>query len=215
MNRSYRTAREWRSRRAAAVVFCVGFGALAGGCGASTTVRHAPDCPAPAVELTEYRISPGDVLQVFVWRNPELSVTVPVRPDGRISIPLVDDMQAAGKTPTELAQEVEGVLGQYLRTPEVNIIVSAQGPANQIRVVGEVVAPQSIPHRDGIRLLDVLVAVGGLNEFAAGNRSKIIRTINGRSVECEVRLEDLIRGDISQDVPLFAGDAVVVPESRF
>jgi polysaccharide export outer membrane protein len=165
--------------------------------------------------LSDYRISPGDVLQVFVWRNPELTVTAPVRPDGKISTPLVDDIQASGRTPTELATEIEAVLGEFVRTPEVNIIVSAQGPANQIRVVGEVVAPQSVPHRQGIHMLDILVAVGGLNDFAAGNRSKVLRTIDGNAVECSVRLEDLIKGDVSQDIPLFAGDAVVVPQSRF
>jgi polysaccharide biosynthesis/export protein len=199
-----------------AAAFWVGFLGISAGCATSPTVSRAPNCPvSPVQQVGDYRISPGDVLQVFVWRNPELTVTVPVRPDGRISTPLVDDIQASGKTPAELSTEIEAVLGELVRTPEVNIIVSAQGPGNQIRVVGEVVAPQSVPHREGIHLLDVLVAVGGLNEFAAGNRSKILRTVDGASVECEVRINDLMQGEVSQDVALFPGDAVVVPEARF
>src|SRR5690606_28256420 len=132
----------------------------------------------PELSQTEYRIGSGDVLQIVVWRNEELSSTIPVRPDGRISTPLIDDMQASGKTPSELASDMESVLGEYLRTPDVSVIVTGQGSANQIQVIGEILSPQAISYRYGLKLLDVVVAVGGLSEFAAGNRGDLVRTVN-------------------------------------
>ena len=141
----------------------------------------APDCPEPAKHSTDYVIGAGDSLEIFVWRNPDLTTNVPVRPDGRISIPLAEGMQAVGKTPTELARDIEAVFAEYLRTPKVNIIVATQGAANQIQVVGNVASPQSLPYRAGIKLLDVVVAVGGLDDFAAGNRAKIIRQVDDDS----------------------------------
>jgi polysaccharide export outer membrane protein len=174
----------------------------------------ADACPVPTDRGSDYRLSTGDTLQIFVWRNPELSVTVPIRPDGRISTPLVEDMAAAGKTPSELAADLEVVLEEFIRTPEVNVIVGAQGPANQIQVVGQVVNPQALAFREGLRLLDALVSVGGLTDFAAGNRTKLAREIDGAQVECAIRASALLAGDLSQNVPVFPGDVIVVPETR-
>ena len=188
---------------------------LLAGCGSTGIVRYeAEQCPIPTGRGADYFISTGDLLEVFVWRNAELTVTVPVRPDGRISTPLVEDMVAAGKTPSQLARDLEGVLGEYIRSPEVNVIVTSQGPANQVQVIGQVANPQALPYRDGLRLLDVLVAAGGLTQFAAGNRATLSREINGQQIECEIRAASLTGGDLSQNVRVFPGDVFIVPETR-
>jgi polysaccharide export outer membrane protein len=190
-------------------------GALSG-CASGTGTRVAADsCPAPSARSSEYLIGPGDSLNIVVWRNNELSASVPVRPDGRVSTPLIDDMQAAGKTPSELAADMEAVLGEYLRTPEVSVIVTGQGAANQIQVIGEVRQPQSLSYRDGIRLLDVVVAVGGLSEFAAGNRASLVRQSETGQFECQLKIKDLMKGDMSQNLDIYPGDVIVVPETRF
>jgi polysaccharide export outer membrane protein len=166
----------------------------------------------------EYTIGPGDTLDVFVWRNQELSTRVPVRPDGRISTPLVEDMIAIGKTPTQLARDIEMVLAEFIRTPKVNIIVTNAASANsQIRVVGQAVTPRAIPYRDGLTVMDVIIAVGGLSEYAAGNRAKIMRQKSGaKAIEIKVRLRDLLdKGDLRQNYPMQSGDVLVIPESRF
>jgi len=183
--------------------------------GGSNSNEATVYCPAPSARSSEYLIGPGDTLNIVVWRNAELSASVPVRPDGRISTPLIDDMQASGKTPSQLAEDMEGVLSEYLRTPEVSVIVIGQGAANQIQVVGEVRNPQSLPYRDGIKLLDVIVAVGGLSEFAAGNRANLIRQTESGQVECQVRVSNLMKGDMSQNVDVYPGDVIVIPETRF
>ena len=184
---------------------------------ASTGSGEAPLCPAPEDSSQDYIIGAGDTLEIFVWREPELSGTIPVRPDGKISISLVEDMIAVGKTPTELARDMEEVLGEYLRLPKVNIIVASEGSANQIQVIGNVVSPQSIAYRDDIRILDVVVAVGGLDDFAAGNRSQVIRMLeDGTTAECRIRLNNLLEdGDMSQNIFMYPGDVLIVPESRF
>jgi polysaccharide export outer membrane protein len=166
---------------------------------------------------SEYIIGPGDTLQVFVWRNPDLTVTVPVRPDGRISTPLVEDMPAVGKTPTQLARDVEKVLAEYVRSPEVNIIVTQPANAlNQVKVIGQVQKPAPIPYREGMTVLDALLAVGGLGTFAAGNRSHLVRTVDGKQTEIPLKLDALLnKGDMSQNLTLRPGDVLVVPESRF
>jgi polysaccharide export outer membrane protein len=173
--------------------------------------------PNAALDGGEYIIGPGDSLQVFVWRNGELSVTVPVRPDGRISTPLVEDIVAVGKTPSALARDIEAVLSEYIRAPQVNVIVSnAVSTFSQVRVLGEVVTPQALPYRQGMTVLDAVLAVGGLSEFAAGNRGKIVRVVDGQPQEIKVHIGDLInKGDVSQNLPLKPGDVVFVPESRF
>lgn len=183
---------------------------------ASGGAGKPPLCPEPEARAQDYVIGAGDVLEIFVWREPDLSGTIPVRADGRISISLVEDMTAVGKTPTELARDMEEVLAEYLRLPKVNIIVTAEGSSNQVQVIGNVVTPQSIPYRDNIRILDVVVAVGGLDDFAAGNRSQVVRTVDEARTECKIRLDDLLRhGDMSQNIRMYPGDVLIVPESRF
>ena len=186
----------------------------------------AADSPAPAADAVaapgtaadpQYIIGPGDDLQVFVWRNPDLSVTVPVKPDGRITTPLVEDMQAAGKTAGQLARDIETVLSQYVRTPQVNVIVTApRSLYSAIKLVGQIKNPQSVAFHEGLTVLDAVLAGGGLTDFAAGNRARIIRKENGRTTEIKVRIKDMVeRGDLSTNVPLRAGDTLIVPESRF
>jgi len=174
--------------------------------------------PIPAAaEAANYVIGPGDVLQVFVWRNPELSVTVPVRPDGRVSTPLVEDMVAVGKTPSTLARDIEKVLGEYIRSPQVNVIVSTPASTlSQVKAIGQVKSPQGVPYREGMRVLDLVLAVGGMTDFASGNRAKIIRADAAGQHEIKVRLADLVnKGDMSQNLTLKAGDVLVIPESLF
>lgn len=164
----------------------------------------------------EYIIGAGDGLQVFVWRNPEVSVSVTVRPDGKISTPLVEDLPAAGKTPSQLARDIERKLADYLKDPLVTIMMTGfVGPySQQIRVVGEAAQPQVLAYRDHMSVLDVMIAVGGLTEFAAGNKARIVREVNGKRQQFSVRLDDLIRdGDISANVPVLPGDILIIPES--
>jgi polysaccharide export outer membrane protein len=175
-----------------------------------------PEPPPPANDST-YVIGPGDVLQVFVWRQPELSVSVPVRPDGKVSTPLVEDIVAVGKTPSQLAREMEKVLAEYVRSPQVNVIVSTPASTlSQVKIIGQVAKPQAVPYRQGITALDVVLAVGGLAQFAAGNRAKVVRTENGKQREIRLKLDDLVnKGDMRQNILLQPGDVLVVPESRF
>lgn len=186
------------------------------GCGGGRTVR-LENCTAPVADLSpDYIIGAGDSLEIFVWRNPELSTNVPVRADGKISIPLVEDMDAAGKTPSALARDIESVLAEYVRNPNVNVLVAAEGGSSMIQIVGQVAIPQALPYRDGMRVLDVMVAAGGLEAFAAGNRTKLVRSVDGQALECGVRLDDLIKsGDMTQNVRVMPGDVLIVPEARF
>ena len=166
----------------------------------------------------DYRVGPGDTLQVFVWRNPDFSVTVPVRPDGKISTPLVEDLVAVGRTPTELAREMEQRLSKYIRSPVVTVIVTGfvGSASQQIRVIGEAVQSQAIPYRSGMSVLDVMIAVGGLTEFASGNRATIIRDLGTEKQQFRVRLEDLLKnGDISANVTMQPGDILIIPQSWF
>ena len=142
---------------------------------------------------------------------------MPVRPDGKISTPLVEDMIAIGKTPTQLARDVEKVLGEYIRSPQVSIIVTQPASLySQVKVVGQVRQPTPLAYRQGMTVLDAILAVGGLSEFAAGNRAKIVRTENGKTVEIRIKADDLMnKGDMTQNRPLQAGDVIVVPESRW
>ncbi|MEQ9563786.1 MAG: polysaccharide export protein [Woeseiaceae bacterium] len=163
-------------------------------------------------------IGPGDMLQVFVWGQPDLSVTVPVRPDGRVSTPLIDDLVAVGKTPTQLAGEMKTVLSEYLRSPEVNVIVQdfVGTFGSQIRVLGQVLKPGSIPYRERMTLLDVMMEVGGLTKFAAGNRSRLVRNVDGSSEEFRVRVDDLVnKGRIEENIVMRPGDIVIIPEAVF
>lgn len=178
--------------------------------------QQMPPMAASSV-APDYRIGPGDTIQIFVWRNPELTTTVPVRPDGKISTPLVEDMTAVGKTPSQLARDVEGVLAEYIRSPQVNVIVTVPVSAfSQVKVIGQVTSPQSLPYREGMRVLDAILAAGGLTEFAAGNRGKIVRKVDGKDTELRVKVDDLVnKGAMNQNLELKPGDVIVVPQSFF
>ena len=168
-------------------------------------------------DVPRYIVGPSDQLQVFVWQAPELTTNVVVRPDGRISTPLVEDMLAAGKTPTELADDIETALRQYVKSPEVTVIVENPVGTQQVRIIGEVQQDAAIPFEANMTILDVMLRVGGLTEFAAGNRTKLIRN-QGTSTEqtYRVRLSDLMRrGDVTANVPVQPGDVIIVPQSRF
>ena len=171
----------------------------------------------PAAVSPDYLIGPGDSLHVFVFQNDELSVTVPVRPDGKISTPLVEDMVAVGKTPSQLARDIEKSLSEYVKSPKVNVVVmGAMSVFSQVRVIGQVVHPQALPYRDGMTVLDAVLAVGGLSQFAAGNRAHLVRNDHGKNSEIKVKLDALVNnGDMRQNLPLRPGDVLVVPESRF
>jgi polysaccharide export outer membrane protein len=184
----------------------------------SARAQAADEPPPPAAaQAPEYVIGPGDILQVFVWRNPELSVTVPVRPDGKISTPLVEDMVAVGKTPSVLARDIEVVLAEFVRSPTVNIIVTQPvSRFSQVRVVGQVARPQAIAYREGMTVLDVILESGGVTPFAAGNRARVVREVNGKKTELPVRLGDILnRGRMETNVEVLPGDVIVVPESFF
>ena len=166
----------------------------------------------------EYLIGPFDELEVFVWRAEELSNKVTVRPDGRISTPLVEDMQAAGKTPTQLARDLETVLAIYVKSPEVTVIVSKFSSTfdQQVRVLGEAQRPAALPYQAGMTVLDVMVAVGGLSEFAAGNKAVLIRGRGQNRQSYRLKLDDLMRkADVSANVPVAPGDVILIPESIF
>ena len=191
--------------------------AVMAACAGTGPAPVLPEAAQPAAQ-TDYIIAPGAVLNVFVWQHEDLSTTVPVRPDGKISTPLVEDMPAAGKTPTELARDMEEVLSRYIRQPTVNIIVQNAAPSftQQVRVVGQAANPQALPYSDGMMLLDVMIQVGGLGQFAAGNRAKLVRRTADGPVEINVRLDDLLNaGDMRQNVVIQPGDVIIIPEARF
>jgi len=183
---------------------------------ATTPAPAANIEPAPSVVGADYIIGPGDTLQIYVWRNPELTVTMPVRPDGRISAPLVEDMVAVGKTPSALARDVEKVLAEFVRSPQVNVIVTQPaGLLTQVKAVGQVENPQAVSYRAGMRVLDLVLAAGGLTDYAAGNRAKLVRQQNGKTIDLKVKLDRLInKGDMQQNLLLQPGDVLVVPETR-
>jgi polysaccharide export outer membrane protein len=178
-----------------------------------TPAAPAPDTGVPA----DYRIGPGDTLKVYVFQNEELSATVPVRPDGKISTPLVEDMIAVGKSPSQLARDIEKSLAEYVKSPKVNVVVMvAVSVFSQVKIIGQVKTPQALPYRDGMTVLDAVLAVGGLGQFAAGNRAHIVRTENGKQTEIKVKLDALVNsGDMKQNLLLKPGDVLVVPETRF
>ena len=176
-----------------------------------------PSAPTAAGVPADYRIGPGDTLKVYVFQNEELSATVPVRPDGKISTPLVEDMVAVGKSPSQLARDIEKSLAEYVKSPKVNVVVLvAASVFSQVKVIGQVKSPQALPYRDGMTVLDAVLAVGGLGQFAAGNRAHIVRTENGKQTEIKVKLDALVNsGDMKQNLLLKPGDVLVVPETRF
>lgn len=166
----------------------------------------------------DYLIGPGDNVQITVWRNPEISTSVPVRPDGKLTAPLVEDLPASGKTSSQLARDIEKALSKYVQDPIVTIIVTGfVGPySEQIRVIGQAAKPQALPYRENMTIMDVMIAVGGITDFAAGNRASVVRIIEGKPQQFSVRLQDLIRdGDISANVSMRPGDVLIIPESFF
>lgn len=179
----------------------------------------APEADTPPQPVGhDYLIGPGDTLNIIVWRNPEVSQMVPVRPDGKLSTPLVEDITASGKTATQLAREIETSLSKFIQQPVVTVIVTnfVGAYSEQIRVIGQAAKPQALPYRQAMSLLDVMIAVGGVTEFAAGNKATVIRTIDGKKVKLPVRLNDLIKdGDISANIQMRPGDILVIPESIF
>jgi polysaccharide biosynthesis/export protein len=184
---------------------------------ASEGAQQAAQDEAAAAVSPDYRIGPGDTLKVSVFQNDNLTVTLPVRPDGKISTPLVEDMVAVGKTPSQLARDIEKSLAEYIKSPKVSVVVTvALSIYSQVKVIGQVKTPESLPFREGMTVLDAVLAVGGLSQFAAGNRAQLIRTENGKQTEIKVKLDSLLNsGDMKQNLPLRPGDVLVVPETRF
>jgi polysaccharide biosynthesis/export protein len=207
---------ELKSRGGAAVAAMVA--GLLAACSSGPSSQQIAELQAAAESRqSEYRIGPGDNLQIFVWQHPDVSVTIPVRPDGRISTPLVEDLPAVGKTPTQLARDIEVALSEFIRAPTVSVIVSNFVGTfdTQVRVVGQATAPQSIPYRQNMSILDVMIQVGGLAPNAAGNRARIVRTVDGVTQEIPVRLKALLNtGDISANLTMLPGDILIIPESR-
>jgi polysaccharide export outer membrane protein len=188
--------------------------AIVAGC-ATTDLPPAPK--AAASPDYNYLIGPGDSVNIVVWRNPELSQSVPVRPDGKITAPLIEDLVALGKDSTTLAREIEKQLSKYVREPIVTVIVTGfVGPySEQIRVVGEAAKPQALPYKQNMTLLDVMIVVGGLTDFADGNKAVLLRTSDGNK-QFSVRLRDLVkRGDFSANVDVKPGDVLIIPQSWF
>jgi polysaccharide export outer membrane protein len=197
-------------RRAGAILVIAGVGACAG-----TSYPPAPG--KVASPDYNYLIGPLDTLQILVWRNQELTLSVPVRPDGKVSVPLVEDLPALGKNPTQLARDIEKAMGKFIRDPVVTVIVTTfNGPySEQIRVVGEAARPQALPYRQNMTLLDVMIAVGGLTDFADGNNASVLRTSDSGK-QYTVRLKDLIRrGDVSANIEMKPGDVLIIPQSWF
>ncbi|MEO6800773.1 MAG: XrtA/PEP-CTERM system exopolysaccharide export protein [Rhodanobacter sp.] len=187
---------------------------LLGGCSTTPSVTHLAEAAAPPVE--HYIIGPGDSLEIFVRDNPTLSTSVPVRPDGRISIPMVQSIMAAGETPEELAGNLEKALGSYIRAPLVTVIVKSFVGAysQQVRVVGQAAVPKAVPYRSGMTLLDVMIDVGGLTKFASGNSAKIVRRLPGGNEQTiPVRLGDLMNGTIKDNMVMQPGDILIIPQS--
>lgn len=192
--------------------------AMAAVAGCSSTPTYPPAPERTGQVEWNYLVGPGDSVSVFVWRNPEVSGSFPVRPDGKMTMNLVEDIQASGKTPTQLARDIEKALAKYIQEPIVTVIVGGGiGPFDQqIRVVGEAAKPQALNYREKMSLVDLMIAVGGLTDFAAGNKAYILRTVDGKQQRLGVRLEDLVRGgDVSANVDMRPGDVLVVPESLF
>jgi polysaccharide export outer membrane protein len=179
--------------------------------------------PAPPVSMTpaetaSYIIGPGDALQISVWHNAELSIAVPVRPDGRISTPLANDVVAAGRTPEQLGHDIEERLKKFVSDPTVTVIVSGfVGPYNQqVRIIGEAVTPKAIPFSAHMTVLDAMIAAGGLTPFASGNRTQLVRRVDGKEINTTVRVSDLLKsGDLTANTDLRPGDIIIIPQSFF
>lgn len=193
---------------------------LAGLLTACSTEPLYPPAPAKAADASDwlYLLGPGDTVSVFVWGNPEVSGSFPIRPDGKMTMNLAEDLPASGKTSSQLARDIEKILSRYIQDPIVTVIVSGGvGPySQQIRVLGQAAKPQALNYRENMTLVDVMIAVGGVTDFAAGNRANILRVVDGKPQQYGVRLDDLIKGgDVSANVDMRPGDVLIIPESWF
>jgi polysaccharide export outer membrane protein len=194
--------------------------ALLSGCTNTSTLPEATTRASLTTDVNNYQylIGPGDRLNIFVWRNPELSAQVVVRPDGKVTTSLVEDLDVAGKTPTMLAREIEDALSTYVNSPRVTVSVNNfSGPlSEQVRVIGEASQPRAVNYSEHMTLLDLMISVGGLTNFADGNGAKLIRVVNGEKRVFELNIDDLIReGDIKENVDMLPGDIVIIPEAWF
>ncbi|NTV11144.1 MAG: sugar ABC transporter substrate-binding protein [Zoogloea sp.] len=191
------------------------FAVVLGLAGCASRYPAAPQLAA--AEKYKYAVGPGDTVNIIVWRNPELSMTVPVRPDGKITAPLVEDLPAVGKDTATLSRDIEKALSKYIRDPVVTVVVTNfVGPyGDQVRVIGEAAKPQALAYRQQMTLLDVMIAVGGMTDFADGNKATILRATEGNKVY-RVRVKDLVkRGDVSANVEMKPGDILIIPQSWF
>ena len=187
------------------------------GCSSNPNVNLSPEQQADTPDY-EYLIGPGDTMEVFVWGNPDLSTNVTVKPDGKITTRLVENIEASGKTASQLARDIEKAYGQYVKSAVVSVIVNnfIGVPFQQVRVVGEAQQPLKVPYRKHMTALDAMIEVGGLTDFASGNRTVLIRNFEGKREVLELRLDDLLKdGDISANVPMYPGDIIIIPESWF
>ena len=192
-----------------------------------TTVAASAPASAPAADTStvarsddqyQYIIGPGDTLDIFVWGYDDLTVSVPVRPDGKITTRLIEDMQASGKTPTTLARDIEAKYVTYVKNPTVSVTVDefVGVPSQQIKVVGGGSQPKTVPYRDKMTVLDVMIEVGGLSKFSSGNKARLVRNVNGEQKSYRVKLHNLLKGgDISANRPVQPGDIIIIPESWF
>jgi polysaccharide export outer membrane protein len=186
----------------------------------SSTLPSASTYPSLTTSVSNYQylIGPGDMLTIFVWRNPDISGSYVVRPDGKVTTSLVEDVDVTGKTPETLARELETELGKYINNPRVTVSVTGfSGPLSErVRVIGEASSPQSINYTEQMTLLDLMISVGGLTEFASGNNAKLVRTVNGAQKTFDLNIDALIKdGDIRQNIDILPGDIIIIPEAWF
>lgn len=203
------------AKRSYALAISLAATLLIGGCAATGPY---PQDIADEDQEFDYVIGPGDSVEVFVWGNPELTGTVTVRPDGKITTRLVEDIPASGKTPSQLARDIEKAYSEYVKSAVVSVIVGGFVgiPSQQVRVVGEASKPLSVPFHKHMTLLDLMIEVGGLTDFADGNSSVLVRTESDGQKVYTVRLDDLVRdGDISANTTLMPGDILIIPEAWF
>ena len=202
------------------LIVAAALGTLLTGCSGTSNLPQATTRPSLTTDVNDckYLIGPGDSLTIFVWRNPEISGSFIVRPDGKVTTALVEDLDVSGRTPTMLAREIEEKLATYINNPRVTVSVNGfSGPlSEQVRVIGEATNPRAINYTEHMTLLDLMIAVGGLTEFADGNDAKLIRVVDGRQTTFKIAIEDLISdGDISKNVDMLPGDIVIIPEAWF
>ena len=199
-------------------VFVIATSALISGCSNPLPTATTRASLTTDVNDYQYLIGPGDQLAIFVWRNPEISGNFTVRPDGKVTTSLVEDIEVSGRTPTMLARQLEEQLSIFINNPRVTVSVSRfNGPfSEQVRVIGEALRPTAVNYTEHMTLLDLMIEVGGLTEFANGNNAKLVRVINNEQITFDIEIENLIKdGDISQNVDILPGDVIIIPEAWF